>query len=231
MNYLTLQGRVEDELLRTDLSVNIGTWINEARSEIADGTLPVLATDSQGIHRFEWTLTARSSVGTSIAVNAWPSDFIEEKSLFFRADEKPLPPLTTDEYYELAYQEIYSLTGTGDPKHYVKEGANYRLVPTPDGAKLLYLDYYAYPVDLTAAADEEEIDTQVPSLIIATACLKGARYLRDKPMVEGYKEQVVEYYMAAKNKDRMQKFRGRDLRMKSYSDRHTSLHKGRRNIY
>ena len=54
MNYSTYKSRVEDEVNRTDLSTNIGTWINEARSEIADGTLPVLlATNkNQGIYKF-----------------------------------------------------------------------------------------------------------------------------------------------------------------------------------
>jgi len=47
LHYLT--GRVEDEINRPDMSTKIQTWINEARDEIADGTIPILVSPPRGL--------------------------------------------------------------------------------------------------------------------------------------------------------------------------------------
>jgi hypothetical protein len=234
MNYLVLQSRVEDEINRTDLSTNIQTWVNEARSEIADGTLPILlaADKAQGAYRFHWTYKS-STLSISTTLNSWPSDFIEEISFFDVAAEKPLPKIMPERFDDLLYSETddsYDLASTGTPKAYIPRGYQYEVFPNLTSARDFYLRYYAYPADLSGSTDEEEIDTQVPSLIIATSALKAARYLHDDTLKNNMKEQVVEYYMAARNKDRKGKFANRHLRMKTYSDYDNIHWKGKRGI-
>jgi hypothetical protein len=234
MDYSTYKSRVEDEVNRTDLSTNIGTWINEARSEIADGTLPVLLASNanQGAYKFEWSYKS-STISTSTTLNDWPTDFMEDISFFDVAAEKPLIKIPRSQFDDLLYAETdedYDLGDTGIPRAYIPRGYQYELFPVPTTKRDFYLRYYAYPTDLTADGDEEEIDLQVPSLVIAASALKAARYLHDEAMKNIMKEQVVEYYMAARNKDRKWKFANRDLRMGTYRERGINLHKGRRQI-
>ena len=200
MNYLTLQGRVEDELNRTDMSTRIATWVNEVRMEIADGTIPILASPSQGSHKFSWCY-ASTAVSTSTMNNDWPSDFIEEISFFEVSAEKPLVKVDQAYYDALMYSD-YNLTDTGTPTNYVDRGTSYDLYPTPSGATELYLRYYAYPTALSNQGDEYTIDTRVPSLIISAACLKAARFLHDADLINIFKQYTQEYYIAAVNKDR-----------------------------
>lgn len=228
MDYATFKERVEDEIIRTDLSTNIATWINEARDEIADGTIPIPTSKSQGAYRFSWSY-ANTAVSTSIATNAFPTDMIEEISMLYVSQEKPLTKIMPQYFDELLYSETdnqYNLSDTGDPKCYIPRGANYELFPDPASSVELYLRYWGYPTALTAAADEETIDTKVPSLIIMLACYKVARYIHDDKLIKHYKEYVGDYYVAAVNRDRMAKFTNRKLRMKSYGDYDTGHWKG-----
>jgi len=228
MDYVTLKGRVEDEINRVDLSTNIATWINEARGEIADGTLPVLTTASQGAYRFSWTYDS-DTVSTSIATNAFPTDMIEEMSVLLKSKEKPLQKIMPQYFDELLYSETdrqYAIGQTGTPMAYIPRGANYELFPDPASSIEIYFRHWAYPADLIAATDEEVIDTTVPSLIIVLTCLKAARYLHDDKLIKLFKEQTQEYYTTAVNRDRMKKFANRKLRVKTHSDYDTGHWKG-----
>lgn len=226
MNYITLQGRVEDEINRVDLSTEIQTWINEARSQIADGTLPVRVRPAQGVHRFSWT-QADTTVSTSIASNDWPSDFIEEISFVQAAGEKPMVKIDPVYFDMLIYDNTkYTLSTQGAPANYVDRGSSYQLYPAPSGAMDFYLRYYAYPTDLSANADEYEIDTQVPMLILYTTCLIAARYMHDTALKNEFRDVCADYYEAAVNKDRKNKWANRNLRMKTYTDFTKSHWKG-----
>jgi hypothetical protein len=226
MNYLALQDRVEDEIDRPDMSTNIQSWVNEARREIADGTIPIFSYPTQGAYKFSWSY-ASAAVSTSTMNNAWPTDFMEVISFFESSGEAPLIPIDPARFDQLLYSTDNNLTDTGTPTNYVDRGSNgYDLYPTPSGAVELYLRYYSYPTALSNQGDEYTIDTELPSLIIALACLKAARRLHDKELVAFYKEVTSEYYMAAINKDKMKKWRGRQLKMKTYSDFDNSHWKG-----
>jgi hypothetical protein len=228
MNYLTLQGRVEDELNRSDMSTRIQSWISEARNEIADGTIPILASPTQGVHKFSWCYSS-AAVSTSTMNNSWPTDFMEEISFFETSAEKPLVKLDPVYFDQLLYSETggtYSLTTTGTPTNYIDRGTSYDLFPTPSGAVELYLRYYAYPIALTNQEDEYTIDTKVPSLIIAATCLKAARLLHDVDLINIFKQYAQEYYAAAVNKDRSLKWKNRQLRVKTYGDFDISHWKG-----
>lgn len=220
MNYITLQGRVEDEINRVDLSTEIQTWINEARSQIADGTLPIRQRPAQGVHRFTWLYTS-TAVSTSTANNDWPTDFIEEISFLETSKEKPLVKVDPVYFDQLLYSETdnkYDLTSSGVPTNYVDRGDSYDLYPSPSSAVEIYLRYYGYPTDLSANGDEYEIDKRVPALIIYTACLIAATYMHDTQLKDHYREVVRDYYEAAVNRNKLRKWKNRNLRIKTPAD-------------
>lgn len=223
MDYITFQGRVEDEINRSDMSTRIQDWVNEVRDEIADGTIPILTSPSQGGHRFSW-LYSSTAVSTSTMNNDWPDGFIEEISFFETSQERPLVKIDAAYFDSLMYSD-YNLSDTA-PTNYVDRGTSYDLYPTPSSAVELYLRYYSYPTALENQGDEYTIDTEVPSLIIAAACLKAARFLHDADLINIFKQYTQEYYVAAVNKDRMRKWRNRQLRIKTYSDFDMSHWKG-----
>jgi len=228
MDYATYKERVEDEINRVDLSTNIATWINEARDEIADGTLPVPASKSQGAYRFSWSYE-NTAVSTSIATNAFPTDMIEEISMLYVSKEQPLTKIMPQYFDELLYSETdntYSIGDTGDPKCYIPRGANYELFPDPASSIELYLRYYEYPADLTVAADEEEIDKHCYALVIMLCAYKAYKYLHDTARAKEYREYVGDYYTAIVNRNRMKKFANRKLRMKTHADYDTGHWKG-----
>ena len=232
MNYLTLQSRVEDEVLRTDMSTGIQTWINEARAEIADGTVPLASKQSDGAYRFRWLYTS-TAVSTSTMNNSWPSDFIEEISFLETSKEKPLVKIDPVYFDQLLYSETdgtYSLSTTGTPTNYVDRGSSYDLFPTPASAVELYLRYYGYPADLSANGDEETIDTTIPMVIVYATCIKVYTLLRDKDAMKFYKDLTTEYYIAAVNRDRKSRWTNRQLRMKTYGDFDISHWKGMHQI-
>lgn len=228
MDYITLQGRVEDELNRPDMSARIQNWINEVRDEIADGTIPILTSPSQGAHKFSWTY-ASTAVSTSTQNNDWPDGFIEEISFFEVSQEKPLVKVDAAYFDSLLYSD-YNLSDTGTPTNYVDRGTSYDLFPTPSSAVELYLRYYSYPTALSNQGDEYTVDEKVPSLIIAATCLKAARFLHDVDLINIFKQYTQEYYVAAVNKDRMGKWRSRQLRIKTYGDFDMSYWKGMHQI-
>ena len=232
MNYITLQQRIEDEILRTDLSTKIQTWIGEARNEIADGTVPFATRESDGAHRFSWLYTS-TAVSTSAQNNSWPTDFIEEISFLEVSDEKPLVKIDPVYFDQLLYSETdgtYGLTTTGTPSNYVDRGTTYDLYPIPTGATELYLRYYGYPTALAANGDEYTIDTKIPQVIIYAVCVKAYSYLRDKDAMGFYKGLATEYYSAAVNRDRKKKWVNRQLRVKTYGDFDISHWKGMHQI-
>jgi len=224
MNYLTLQSRVESEILRTDMSTRIATWVNEARSEIADGTVPLATKPSDGAYRFRWLYTS-TAVSTSTMNNSWPSDFLQEISILEVSKEKPLVKIDPVYFDQLLYSTGISLSDTGLPTNYIDRGSTYDLYPSGTSCEL-YLRYFGYPTALSANEDEEAIDTQVPTLIIYATCIKVYTHLRDMEAMKFYKDVCTEYYTSAVNKDRKGKWANRQLRMKSYGDFDISHWKG-----
>jgi hypothetical protein len=216
MNYTTLQARVASELLREDLTAEIATWINEARSEIADDTTPVAVSESPGSFRYTWT-QANLSTTLSVALNDWPDDFIEEISLFYVGEKRPLTKIDSAYYDHLLYGDINNLQEAGDLWGYINRGTKYELVPAPTDSPL-YLRYYAYPVALSGSADEKEIDKKVPTLIIAAAALKGARHLHDVELMAFFVDQIKVLSAAVRNKDKKLRWANRLVRIKTYTD-------------
>lgn len=218
MNYTTLQSRVAAEILRDDLTTEIATWINEARNEIADDTIPVVVSDSPGTYRYRWS-QANLSTTLSVALNDWPTDMIEEISFFYTTDEVPIKKIDSAYFDELLYSASYGAADTGAPEAYINRGSQYQLYPDPNGTKYpMYLRYYAYPAALSGGNDEKEIDLQIPSLIIAAASLKAARYLHDEKLMAFFTQQLTIGLAAIRNKDKKLKFANRHPRIRTYTD-------------
>jgi hypothetical protein len=213
---------ISDELNRAITTASISTHVNLVRREIADGVLPILATPSQGAYRFTWAQSSTSiTLTTSVATNSWPGDFIECISFFEVANERALERVDSVYFDQLLQSSsTTNLTDSGTTPHtYVDRGATYDLYPALSSALEFILRYWAYPGEITeAAGEEEEIDTEVPLLVVYATCLKFARLLHDNDLIKLYKELTTEYYLAAVTKDKMRKWRGRQLKMKTYGD-------------
>jgi hypothetical protein len=214
---------ITDELNRAVATATVSTYVNLVRREIADGTIPIMASPSQGAYRFTWAQSSTSiTLTTSVQTNAWPGDFIECINFFEIGNERSLQKMDIVYFDQLLYSETYNawdLATSGTPIVFIDRGATYDLYPAPLTALEFLLRYWAYPADLVeGVTDEVTMDTEIPYLVIAATCLKYARYLHDNDLIKHYKELTTEYYLAAMTKDKMRKWRGRQLKMKSYGD-------------
>jgi hypothetical protein len=161
--------------------------------------------------------------------NDWPSDFIEEISFLETSKEKPLVKIDPVYFDQLLYSQTdgkYTLSTSGTPTNYIDRGDSYDLYPSPSSSTELYLRYYGYPTDLSANTVEYEIDKRVPMLIIYTTCLIAANRLHDKSLKDMYEEAVMEHYENAVNKNKLRKWKNRNLRMKTPADYDISHWKG-----
>ena len=136
MEISTYMDRISDELLRSVATASISLHVNEVRREIADGTLPVLATPSQGAYRFTWAQSSTSiTLTTSVQTNAWPGDFIECISFFrLTSSEKVLEIVDPVYFDQLLIAGNDDLSDTGTPHTVVDRGATYDLFPAPNTA-------------------------------------------------------------------------------------------------
>ncbi len=182
MDYSTLKSRVAGELNRDDLTTLVATWVNEARKQIADGTLPI---PGLGFHRFSWLyLNTTVSLVSGTALYDWPSDCIDEISLFYPTKNKPLVKVEDPAYMDALYYDGNDYDATGVPANYLLRGTQYEIYPIPDAAYTIYLRYYALPAALSNTGDQETIDTKIPEIIISAASLLGAIYLHDTELID-----------------------------------------------
>jgi len=220
MDYTTYKTRVANELNRSDLTTQIADWINEARKQIADGSLPV---KDLGWHRFSWLFQNTSQELTSgTNLYDWPDGCIDEISLFYPTKDKPLHKVMDPAQMDALYYDGNSSTGTGEPTDYCLWGTQYQVYPTPDGTYTIYLRYYGLPDDLSDSTDEETIDTKHPELVISAATLLGAIYLHDADLVALYSDLTRVRYQNAVTLDKKRKGANRTSRVKTYHDYNTA---------
>jgi len=216
MDYSTYKTRVAKELNRSDLTTQIAYWINEARKQIADGSLPI---KGLGWHRFSWlyqnTLQALTS-GTDLY--DWPDGCIDEISIFYPTRDKPLHKVVDPARMDALYYDGSSSTGTGEPTDYCLRGTQYQVYPIPDGDYTLYLRYYGLPDDLSVSTDEKVIDTKHPELVLNAATLLGAIYLHDRELIELYADLTKIHYDNAVTADRKRSGSNRSTRVRTYHD-------------
>ncbi|MHC4278286.1 MAG: hypothetical protein ACYSTI_13355, partial [Planctomycetota bacterium] len=100
---------ITDELNRAVATATVSTYVNLVRREIADGTIPLMATPSQGAYRFTWAQSSTSiTLTTSVQTNSWPGDFIECINFFEVGNERSLQKMDIVYFDQLLYSETYN---------------------------------------------------------------------------------------------------------------------------
>lgn len=235
MDYSTYKTRVAKELNRDDLDTIanpwIREWINEARKQLVDGTLPIAVFEAMGWYRFSWCYTTDAqTLAASTREYDFPVGTIDEISLFYPTTEKPLVKIDDPAYFDALFMNGHGLTDTGPPKNYLLRGTQYEIFPLPDAAYELYFRRYAYQTDLVADDSEYTIDTKHPNLVIYAATLLGAIYLHDAELIALYDGKASQVYRNAVLMDKRKKFANVNLRMKNYHDYNLDHYRGMRQM-
>ena len=226
MDYEAYKSRVASETGRDDQAALIATVINEARKQIADGSLPI---PDIGDDRFSWMYQKDEVVTVSgIALYDLPAGFIDEISFFYPADNKPL---LKKESWEMdkEYCRGNAYDATGEPAHYVLRGTQYQIYPCPNGVYTYWMRYYAYPTDLAADDSEYTIDTKIPALVISAASLLLAMNLHDAELIDLFGGITQTRYENAARSDTMRQVaNNQNLRILTHKDFNTTHFKALR---
>ena len=73
----------------------------------------------------------------------------------------------------------YGTVLSGQPRAYTNLGNDLKLVPSPDAAYSISINYYSQLRSLSDSVTTNDVLTQYPSLYLFGACLEGAIYLND----------------------------------------------------
>lgn len=165
-NFTDLRGEVLAKLLRpsdSDAIARFPSWLALFESR-AKRMLRA------GVSETRTSFTANSEF------TALPADFVKARSLRLVTGSSqvvplyPMAPSTGDEYLGGA---------TGEPRYYLIEGTDLRLVPTPSGTVTVELVYYALPA-LTVAAPTNWLLSTAPDVYYHGALAEAAKYYEDR---------------------------------------------------
>jgi len=228
MNYGNLKTTIANKIDREDLSTQIAIWIYDARRNIVNGFLPIVAKADQAYHRFSWSYANTTLTTTaSTATVDLPSDYIDELDVFHASENTPLVKSSIPEL-DNAYFANDDSTGTGKPTNYSVLATQVKLHPIPDGVYSLTLHYYAFPETLSDDSDEKTIDKVCPGLIIDLCCYEAAAYLHDEKLQMYFGEAAKNRYFNLVTYDKRRQWTRKDMRMKTFRDFDMSLYKGRK---
>jgi hypothetical protein len=190
MIYVDMQNRVASYLDRSDLTVQIRGWINDARLDLA------LKYDFKYLYVESTAATVAGS-----ARYALPTDYLGHLDMW--AGSKKLVRIMPREFDELAEShigdtaavrilpleditDVSSSSIAGPPDYYVDRGMEFDLYPTPAAVYTLTFKYYAQPARWVETDTSNDNQTDYLSnfhfeAIIWGACMRGAIFLDDAP--------------------------------------------------
>ena len=163
--YSELQTSIANYLNRSDLTDNIPDFIT-----LTDGKLNRDLLIRASVVRAETTTTS----GT--AFYNLPSDIIELKNI--TRD-------TTNASFALSYLSLesasreYGGVSSGFPRAYSSVGDTIKLLPTPDAAYTIGINYYQKLVALSDSNTSNIILQNYPDLYLFGSCFEGALFLND----------------------------------------------------
>ena len=163
--YSELQTTVASYLNRDDLTSIIPTFITLTENRL-NRELRVRA----NMVRADTTTTA------DIAFYDLPSDMIELRNITYDSDSQSFALSYLSP--ESATREYGTIT-TGRPRAYTNLGNNIKLIPTPDAAYGISINYFAKLRSLSDSVTTNDVFSEYPSLYLFGACLEGAIYLND----------------------------------------------------
>tara|TARA_R110000824_G_scaffold126096_3_gene285474 strand:- start:235 stop:888 length:654 start_codon:yes stop_codon:yes gene_type:complete len=163
--YSELQTTIASYLNRDDLTSIIPTFITLTENRL-NRELRVRA----NMVRADTTTTA------DIAFYDLPSDMIELRNITYDSDSQSFALSYLSP--ESATREYGTIT-TGRPRAYTNLGNNIKLIPTPDAAYGISINYFAKLRSLSDSVTTNDVFSEYPSLYLFGACLEGAIYLND----------------------------------------------------
>jgi hypothetical protein len=164
-NYTELKTSIANYLNRNDLTSVIPDFITLTEDRL-NRDLRV----SSNVVRAETTTTSGQ------AFYNLPADIIELKNITYEA---------TSSSHALNYLSMesasreYGGVTSGYPRAYTLVGDNLKLLPTPDGAYGININYYKKLSALSDSNLTNDIITLYPALYLFGSCLEGAIYLND----------------------------------------------------
>jgi len=163
--YSELQATVANYLNRDDLTTLIPTFITLTENRL-NRELRVRANMVRAIT----TTTAGQ------AFYDFPSDMIELRNITYdnNSQSHALRYLSPE-----SVTREYGTVVSGQPRAYTNLGNDLKLVPSPDAAYSISVNYYSQLRSLSDNVTTNDVLTQYPSLYLFGACLEGAIYLND----------------------------------------------------
>tara|TARA_S200002703_G_scaffold91796_1_gene79280 strand:+ start:4938 stop:5453 length:516 start_codon:yes stop_codon:yes gene_type:complete len=106
----------------------------------------------------------------------FPSDLIELRNITYdnNSQSHALRYLSPE-----SVSREYGTAVSGQPRAYTNLGNDLKLVPSPDAAYSISINYYSQLRSLSDSVTTNDVLTQYPSLYLFGACLEGAIYLND----------------------------------------------------
>lgn len=106
----------------------------------------------------------------------FPSDMIELRNITYdnNSQSHALRYLSPE-----SVSREYGTVVSGQPRAYTNLGNDLKLVPSPDAAYSISINYYSQLRSLSDNVTTNDVLTQYPSLYLFGACLEGAIYLND----------------------------------------------------
>ena len=163
--YSELLSTVANYLNRDDLTTLIPTFITLTENRL-NRELRVRANMVRAIT----TTTAGQ------AFYDFPSDLIELRNITYdnNSQSHALRYLSPE-----SVSREYGTVVSGQPRAYTNLGNDLKLVPSPDAAYSISINYYSQLRSLSDSVTTNDVLTQYPSLYLFGACLEGAIYLND----------------------------------------------------
>lgn len=163
--YSELLSTVANYLNRDDLTTLIPTFITLTENRL-NRELRVRANMVRAIT----TTTAGQ------AFYDFPSDMIELRNITYdnNSQSHALRYLSPE-----SVSREYGTVVSGQPRAYTNLGNDLKLVPSPDAAYSISINYYSQLRSLSDNVTTNDVLTQYPSLYLFGACLEGAIYLND----------------------------------------------------
>lgn len=231
MIYSTLIDRVAEYLDRSDLgtssssplsSTKIGSWINDARTDIA----------------LKWPfkylyVEATCSTIANTANYALPSDYLGHLELW--VGSKKLVRLTGREADMLTETDVDATyntraltleagssvsidTSEGSPDYYIDRGMEFELWPIPDAVYTLKIKYYAQPTNFVISTDYDYISTFHFEAVIWGTALRGAMFLDDNDKKQTFKASYEEAIKEMVRREKQFAMEDQFFRVRDYRD-------------
>ena len=197
-NYTELQSAVTGWLHRTNLAANVPDFIALAEARLArDLRLQRMITTS--------TLSTVASTPTV----ALPTGWLEWRRLRLQAPAQGLEYLSATQW-----AEKYAYSDTGAPLHYLVEGQELRLGPTPDAVYSIDVQFYKMPDALSVTASNWLL-TAHPGLYLWAALAEAAPFMAADQRVQLWETKYQADLLAARAADARAMSSGSNLRARA----------------